>query len=394
MTTLHIMLASGENLPNLIPALAPLNNDRGFKAGAALILTSADMRKQAEKLKRALEHSGVDSVQIYPEDCPDHDLGTIRKWANIKAEEITANYHNCRRILNLTGGTKLMTIAFLEAFRERNTETIYCDTLHGRIEYMDDAKRDPRLPVNILKLKTCLAAQGYGIRNENLDTARIKAREELTRKLAGAAARIENLIRALNTAWYEYDTHNNVYDGVNAKCLGEEEQALIEKIKELGLLNSVLAFPDESSARYLGGGWLEEWCWIVGRELEGNEQGRRLTSDRWGISLKIDPFDATPGKNGYSLNELDAVYIHRNRMLLIECKTGMQVKTDDSQNILNKLEALGQQFGGRLNTKWLLSARPINARQTRERARRYGIRLIEPDELINLKEWVMEWMTQ
>jgi hypothetical protein len=85
MTTLHIMLASGENLPNLIPAIASLSSDPGFKANTVLILTSADMRKQAEKLKRALEDSGVGSAQIYPEDCPDHDLGVIRKWAGGKS---------------------------------------------------------------------------------------------------------------------------------------------------------------------------------------------------------------------------------------------------------------------------------------------------------------------
>jgi hypothetical protein len=44
MSTLHIPLASGENLPNLIPAIAPIQNDASLKAGAALVLTSAAMR--------------------------------------------------------------------------------------------------------------------------------------------------------------------------------------------------------------------------------------------------------------------------------------------------------------------------------------------------------------
>jgi hypothetical protein len=392
MTTLHIMLASGENLPNLIPAIASLSSDPGFKANTALILTSADMRKQAEKLKRALEDSGVGLAQIYPEDCPDHNLGVIRKWAGEKADEITANYHDNRRILNLTGGTKLMTIAFMEAFQQRNVEMIYCDTLHDRVEYIEDHQRDPKLPVNVLKLNTCLAAQGYRLKNGSSDTKSIEARKELTRKLAGTASRIEQLISRLNSAWYGYDTERNIHAAVNSAALDNEEKRLLDEIKALGLLRANHTFRDQSAARYLGGGWLEEWCWIVGRELEENEPGRRLKSDRWGIGLEIEPFDATPTKNGYALNELDAVYIHRNRMLLIECKTGMQVK-HESQNILNRLEALGQQFGGRLNSKWLLTARVAPDETARKRARNYGISIVEPQELGQLKERIQEWMT-
>jgi hypothetical protein len=83
-------------------------------------------------------------------------------------------------------------------------------------------------------------------------------------------------------------------------------------------------------------------------------------------------------------------------MLLIECKTGRQISDrDESQQILNKLDALGDQFGGRLSTRWLLTARTISSnRQAMERARRYGIHIVEPQKLIHLKEKVQEWMTR
>ncbi|MDR0716283.1 MAG: DUF1887 family protein [Azoarcus sp.] len=395
MTTLHIMLASGENLPNLIPAIASLQDDAGFKADSALILTSKSMRPQAQTLKTALEYAKVRAVDIHAEDCPDHDLRQIRQWARARAEEISARRHDARRILNLTGGTKLMTIAFLEAFQPHGAETIYCDTEHSRIEYIDDSRDDPALPVNILKLDTCLAAQGYRLRATAPDSAAIGARAALTRQLVAAAPRNEHIIQALNSAWYDYNERQNLYAHVDTGKLGKNEKNLIDEIRQSGLLDANEHFRDESAACYLGGGWLEEWCWLIGKELEENVRGKRLKSDRWGIALRIDPFNAAIPTQSYSLNELDAVYVHRNRMLLIECKTGMQIsEPDKSQAILNKLEALGSQFGGRLNSKWLLSARPIKSRQTKERARRYGIRLIEANELVDLKKRVMEWMTQ
>jgi hypothetical protein len=391
MTTLHIMLASGENLPNLIPAITGLKNDANFKADTALILTSKKMRERAQTLKTALETAGVKKVRIYAENCPDHDLAEIRAWARAQADEIGGNYHDSRRILNITGGNKLMTLAFSEAFQNGKTEIIYCDTEHYRIEYIhDELALD--LPVNTLKLSVYLAAQGFKLRRDETDIEGIRARAGLTRALAEAAPRIEALLRALNAAFFEYE--KNVSGTVWAdKLKTPEEKKLLEEIRRLKLLEGS-KLKTSAAARYLGGGWLEEWCWIVGEELEQEPPGKRLQRDRWGISQKIDAIGDS-GKTQYPLNELDAVFVHRNRMLLIECKTGVQLSEHGkSQEILNKLEALGKHVSGRLDTKWLLTARDIHANsQTWERAGRYGIRIVKPSELKDLKNMVQQWMT-
>jgi hypothetical protein len=52
---------------------------------------------------------------------------TIITWAQHCAAGIAAEYPAARLILNLTGGNKLMTIGFLQAFRAC-AEIIYCDT--------------------------------------------------------------------------------------------------------------------------------------------------------------------------------------------------------------------------------------------------------------------------
>ncbi|GHU08163.1 hypothetical protein AGMMS50225_06290 [Betaproteobacteria bacterium] len=398
MTTLHILLASGENLPNLIPAIAPIQNDASFKAGAVLILTSAAMRTRAQILKYGLEATGLKNVSIYPEDCPDHGLVEITNWAEVRAKEIAANYYDDRRILNLTGGNKLMTIAFLEAFQNRGFEIVYCDTEHHHIEYIRPLeRRAPVLPVNILKLPVYLAAQGYQLREEHPDVTGIQAREALTRKLVADAPGAERLIRALNQAFFEYNDKNNLSASVQTERLNAKEKELLQTIRESGLIKPS-GFQNEAAAGYLGGGWLEEWCWIIGKELEQGEPGKRLQDDRWGINLKIDPAGQAiiPGRNQYSLNELDAVFVHRNRMLLIECKTGAQIsEAGKGQNILNKLETLGKHVSGRLDTKWLLTARRIDRNsQVLKRAEGYQIRIIAPEDLIHLKEEIQKWMTR
>jgi hypothetical protein len=183
----------------------------------------------------------------------------------------------------------------------------------------------------------------------------------------------------------------------NARKLVE----LVDLMVDRGLLkktNHHLAIANEAAANYLGGGWLEEWCWLIGKELEQGEAGKRLHANRWGINLKIDPWNlpSIPGRNQHPLNELDAVFIHRNRMLLIECKSGVQIsERGESQDILNKLETLGKHVAGRLDTKWLLTARRIDRNtQALQRAKEYKIHIVKPDELANLKSAILGWMTR
>ena len=83
-------------------------------------------------------------------------------------------------------------------------------------------------------------------------------------------------------------------------------------------------------------------------------------------------------------------------MLLIECKSGVQIsERGESQDILNKLETLGKHVAGRLDTKWLLTARRIDRNtQALQRAKEYGIHIVKPDDLADLKSAILAWMTR
>lgn len=392
----HIVLASGENLPNLIPALA-----RSLKAHRVLILASDAMRDNAKRLQNGFRVAGLaeNHVRIRP-GCPDHDVPTILAWARRCADDIAAEFPAARLILNLTGGNKLMTIAFLQAFRPC-AEIIYCDTGNDRIDYFHPiGQAAERLPVNLLKLRPYLAVQGYQSREETPDSEGIRGRGDLTRALVELAPRIPNLLGLLNSAasCYRDARLDRAFVGQPTRS---DEKELVDLMVEQGLLNATgsrLAIANETASIYLGGGWLEEWCWLIGKKLEEGESGKRLRVDRWGINLKIDRCDSQtlPRPGQYALNELDAVFIHRNRMLLIECKSGAQVsERGKSQDILNKLETLGKHVGGRLDTKWLLTARRIEPNsQAWQRAIKYQITIVPPQELIKLEDKIIGWMTR
>ncbi len=393
--TIQICLASGESLPNLIPAITET-----FKADRILILASRQMQNAAVRLQHGLEIAGIpaDHIQI-KNNFPDHNLAEINSYAQQLASETNTNNLGARLILNLTGGTKPMTTGLMQAFRPY-AEIIYCDTEHSRIEYFHPVGKAPeKLAVNLLKRDTYLAAQGFRLRPDTTDFVGITNRAPLTQALINAAPKIERLIGQLNKAAYQYREGKLHLASLDTPS-STSEKAIIEMIVSAGLLKpqnkSSLNIANDIAAIYLGGGWLEEQCWIIGKALEEGEPGKRLHANRWGINLKIDPFEQAqiPGKNHYALNELDAVFVHRNRLLLVECKSGVQIsERAESQDILNKLETLGKHVGGRLDTKWLLTARNIDRNaQALERAKRYNIRIIKPSELANLQALIQQWM--
>jgi hypothetical protein len=149
------------------------------------------------------------------------------------------------------------------------------------------------------------------------------------------------------------------------------------------------AFPSETVARYAGGGWLEEWVWLT---LAGLQADGLIPDGHWGTNVRIDAEGAQEGAG----NELDAALVWRNQLLVLECKTGVQITTEGgSQAILNRLDSLRRHVGGAMGETWLLTARrlhPGTGSAARERARAYLIRLIEPEQLADLRSDIEHWM--
>ena len=135
-------------------------------------------------------------------------------------------------------------------------------------------------------------------------------------------------------------------------------------------------FKDAQSARFLRGGWLEEYAWHVVKD-EG----------AWDVrcSVEVSADDAP-----HAHNEFDVLACHGNELLVMECKT-LHYQEEKESQIAYKIDSLGQQVRGLFGETWLLSARePPNT--LLERARRARIRMIGPAELPGLPSAVRDWM--
>ena len=390
--TIHLCLVSDQTLQNLIPTRL-----EGYKPDQIYLLQSTTMKKKGadQRLKQALNTAGCKLVTTI-DDCPDHNLPLITAWGSTLIRRLRIDHPQGRFILNFTGGNKLMSSGLLQAMRPW-CEAIYCDTEHKRLEILHPPGKDAiALPPDLVNIKTYLAAQGFTTRENTLDGSALDARRELTRWLVDNAANLTKLIGNLNNAAGYWEQNDRTTPSPNLRPRTSElENTACQRLLEAGLLESKagqLAVP-QTHAAYLRGGWLEEYCYAIGRELEQHDTpSLRLSRARFGISVKIDPIDSTRNSQ-YPLNELDAVYVHNNRMLIVECKTGAQLGNDGkSQTILNKLEVLGEHAAGRFARKIVLATENNIDRSTDERAKRYGIRILTGRELTNLKQHIIDWM--
>ncbi len=208
----------------------------------------------------------------------------------------------------------------------------------------------------------------------------LRGEVDFIRKLNGAATFWDSTIKEVNSP------------RLPPLC-GELETAAGQRLLDAGLLEDTGGQLGvvKNHAAYLRGSWLEEYCYAIGRQLESDAQ-HRMSRARFQINVMIDPFDRAR-VDKYPLNELDAAFVHRNRMLIVECKTGSQLGQDGkSQTILNKLEVLGEHAAGRFASKLVLTTEDSINTATAERAKRYGIVIVTARELPRLRQHIIDWM--
>lgn len=378
----HICLVSGQLLPNLIPALM-------LKPPQVHLVVTADMKAQAQRLHSLLQRHGIECRQHT--GAPSTNVGELRNFALELAGELDGE----PLLLNATGGTKLMALAFAQVFTEVAPETrvFYTDTEHGVLEFLAGEASTTEPIRSVLDLDTYLRAQG--LRRERAASRddewleRARRRKPLTKQLAAQCGGHQGFIGALNSAVEE-----TLKDGGfrNPQCLAARNSSqakLREAIArpEYDLLDIISAdtvsFRSREAAKYLGGGWMEEYgYWILrDADIEHVESGAEVI---WLDSRK----EFRPP------NELDVVAVHRNKLLLIECKTARSGRNSvKDQDILNRLESLGRNAGGLFGKAVLLSGRQLSD-EARNRANAYRIAWFDCTNLKEFRTFVENWMTR
>ena len=380
--TLHLCIATGQNLANLIPALQ-------CGAEEVWVLQTPTMRASAGHLADALKARGIAVRRI---DFADDAVTTLHAQAAAIAEELDGR----AVAINLSGGTKLMTLALVQTLaghlgtgsQADAPHLVYTDTVHRRLDWLAPVPRSEAMEP-VLKIDDILRAQGYRRQagSGGAEAAewmrQADERKALTRFMGRESRGLGRFFgtlnflahRALNEpdgAWRPEQS----FDFAPAHKYAE----LLRLARKLGLLtwddDSQIVFHDRDAAQYLGGGWVEEYAGlkIAGAKGDGD----------WAPRMLVEHADSG------APNELDAVLVHGNRMLVVECKAQ---RTSDNKvaDWIYKASQLARSVGGQLAQPLLLSARTL-ADEHRQRAREYRVDVLDGAELSQLPDYLRRWM--
>lgn len=379
-TPLHVCVATGENLANLLPVLQ-------LGAAEVLVLATPRMERQAAVLRRFLQARKI-RVRVAPFDDASPEA------LDAAAQQVAAELSGRHVVLNAGGGTKLMALTLVEAVRGLGheggamAEIVYPDTDHDRIVWIAP-KGHPAAPMaDLLNLEDILAAQGYvmvGADSNKPDWRRVADRRAaLTRRLAAEFPDIKGFLAALNRLAqsalddrgemlkaprqvFEYSPGPREADFLRQAC----DAATIEWDGELAL-----TFREAQAARYFAGHWLEEHVYL---ELAA------VNVHDWAVGVHVKTL------NESTRNEFDALVAHRNRLLVIECKTATFGSDGDAgSRAIYKIDSLARRAGGLMHERLLLSARELGDAPSR-RAAETRVRVLEGPDVALFPRFVEAW---
>lgn len=371
----HICLISDQLLPHVIAAL----HEQPERVHA---IASQRMQPQAERLKRVLADHGIETD--IESNLPDGGFEEL----TVFAEQFRDNLPAGPLVVNLTGGTKLMALAFALVFRDRpDTQGRYVDTPRQRLETIFPQASESRLR-SVLDYQSYLTSQGFDVREIKSDHRgwqhRTRKRRDATFQLARnprAAARIIGDTQA-NAA---PDKPRGGLAAAFQEVLSDRRNQLAETLAEAGLLridNDQTTIVDKDAHYYLHGGWLEEYAWLVARDV-GLGTAKCEVTGQW--------------HRGAHKNELDLIAVHGNRLLVAECKTVKYIKkkknktSDTSAVDIYKLDSVASKLRGLYGETLFLTQFEISA-GSKARAADMNITVLAGDQLSGLADHLRDWM--
>ena len=382
---IHVCLISAQAAPNLLPIL-----DSEFKPKKAIFLVSKTMKQRAEYLAKTFEKL---NVKVKLKNISDEfNFGLMEEEIFKLVEE----YENESIALNVTGGTKLMSIAAENAFSVLGKPIFYIDTDSNHILFISKNEEQKWLPNLEMKAKNKIDIYLSAYGSTVLSTQNPIEREKYLPAIEPFIKNYDNYTQVipllnLHATLSQSNGYKSEYTKDNKK-IGKLDELLLG-LDYQGLLNydgQTIDFKNREIKTFLNGGWLEDYTYFQLKEI-ANIEDIACGADVANPKFKL-------GKNEYSSenkgnkNEFDIVFMAKNKLHIIECKTQLMdknggIKADD---ILYKLETL-KDYGGLMTKKCLVSYFEV-PEQVKNRAIFLNIEIIQGKDLQRLKSKIQEWI--
>ena len=245
--------------------------------------------------------------------------------------------------INLTGGTKLMFAGALAAARELGAIPFYFDSRNHRVTFIDSLRSATIRPIDSVETFLLLNGDGLRLSESGMMNEFSPDRRLLTETLWMHRDKISKRYKSLCEIndWHEELRNNNAdLTPFKVECNGlvfELYENMVATAIGRGLNLRFENWP--GFAKYLSGGWFEEYVYL---QCKPYEDAGIIKDLRINVELSLERESVRLQNNwNTSFNELDIVFTDGHALYIAECKAG-----NVTQEQIMKLQNLVRFYGG------------------------------------------------
>lgn len=379
MRHVHVCLVSDQPIPNILGI-------HHFRPDELLFISTAEMERKGKT------NSILDALNIIGLDYRNRAEKVVVKEDSIldchkKLEEWVKGREDSEFVLNLTCGTKIMSIAAYEYFKDYSSKMIYIPIAKNEFIVPFPKKTPGKVVPLDLRLDVMGYLTAYGLRILNAgklasNQSTAQQRRNLSEWIVRNYDEVKPLLERLSEKLRKHRDDKNDFEFATSYApKRKKEEELLKKVGFSYAEGTYRKTLNQSEIVYITGGWLEEFCF---NELQ-KFKGRGIDD----LVLGIIPQNAL-GRN----NEFDIMFTKDNALYTVECKS-LDQKDDTKTEALYKIAALQKDFGLRVES-FFVSTSPYILKDgqlrtaIRARAEQFKTTIIPPGEVKDFSRKVAE----
>lgn len=379
---IHICLVSQQAAANLLPALDPT-----LKPAKIVLVVTAKMQRQAAHLTAVLKENAIQAELL--------QLSNEQDFHQTENEliELAARLEEHTVTLNITGGTKLMSVAAQSVAQASRWRMFYVDADTDRAIWLGQDKTPPHPLQEQLKLRHYLRSYGFELTSKPNRSQASAAQQLLTQTLVEQVGSLEASISVLNAL--AQDAENRRSLGAPMNDWQRDSRSLdvllryFEDAAALSVQGDRIQFASEAARDFVKGGWLELHAIQAVHQVTGP---LGIRDKAMGLEVQ----DVTTETR----NELDIAFMARNRLFVMECKTaridrpqgqGDRTAPPKANDTLFKLAENCRRIGGLGTRGMLVSYRKLQPPEM-TLADALGIKVVAGSDIARLPEKLKHWV--
>jgi hypothetical protein len=252
----HLFLVHEDMIPNITPAIDP-----AFSPKEVFLLCSPDSIVQTQRLELILKQSGI-NVSRWPVNDA-WDIEHIRE----RVLEFVANHDHIDIALNVTGGTKPMSLAAYEIFKDIGKPVYYVQTDRDYVVWLNPRDQESFDLADRIKLPAYFTAYGMRLSGIVKKDAIPKSTLILTETLVQNIASFAEPLLSLNSLISQMGERLVSHALTKTQIASKELHNILDLLVKHDLINidnhNRLCFSSQESRHFINGGWLEEHIYGV-----------------------------------------------------------------------------------------------------------------------------------